>query len=376
VFIVATITVVAFVVIELFLRLALFQCHMPEPNLCKFGVVKYFFNKTEGAGDLAPNQNGIWAIWPHRPYHVQTNSDGLRNVEELSDDTDFVILAVGDSFTFGPYVPNEDTWPAQLERQLEVNLYPDVTTQVMNAGVAGYTIVDQFHYLNERGIGIKPDLVIIGFFPNDISDMSGLEREYLARPVKQIYEKPYQRIVRSFITDFENKVAILRLAHNIKSSMVQSSVEISQVASEPDDGNCDPFMLPSSTSDDGDCWESYQYWFTNVVNLLEMHKIPLLYVAIPDYRQLAEIGYSNYPQKFAFQLSVQNNIGFVDALPELQRYLDVDSAYLMEFNPSDVTKKLDQYSGNNHMSTQGYRVLADVIAQYILDNDMYTKMKD
>ena len=35
-----------------------------------------------GAGDLVPRQDGHWVVWFHRPYHVQTNSVGLRSTEE------------------------------------------------------------------------------------------------------------------------------------------------------------------------------------------------------------------------------------------------------------------------------------------------------
>ena len=71
-------------------------------------------------------------------------------------------------------------------------------------------------------------------------------------------------------------------------------------------------------------------------------------------------------------LAIENNIPFIDLLPDLQRNLDIDSAYLMEFVPTSfVSKRLDQYTGNNHMSAYGYRVIADVIAQHILTNNMH-----
>src|SRR5215204_5442878 len=72
---------------------------------------------SSGLGDLVPNQDGLWVTWIHRPYHVQTNSVGLRNTEEPSDDA-FRVLAIGDSQTFGPYLANDDTWPAWAENYL------------------------------------------------------------------------------------------------------------------------------------------------------------------------------------------------------------------------------------------------------------------
>ena len=43
-----------------------------------------------------------------------------------------MILAVGDSFTFGDRVSDHETWPAQLERL--------TGRQVLNAGVFGYGV--------------------------------------------------------------------------------------------------------------------------------------------------------------------------------------------------------------------------------------------
>ena len=45
------------------------------------GLSRYLYSPV-GSGDLVPRQDGHWIIWYHRPYHVQTNSLGLRNVEE------------------------------------------------------------------------------------------------------------------------------------------------------------------------------------------------------------------------------------------------------------------------------------------------------
>ena len=368
--IMAAISIAAFVLIELVLRLAFFQCTMPEPNLCNYGVVKYFFNRIEGGGDLAPDQDGVWAIWPHRPYHVQTNSDGLRNADEFDNEHDFVILAVGDSFTFGPYVPNEDTWPAQLERLLDIDLGTRSTAQVLNAGVSGYTIVDEYHYLYERGVKLEPDLVIIAFFPNDISDMRTLEREYLARPVKQVYPTSYARWARSILTEFEHKSAILRSAHNLKSYIVRQQLQADQSMNSLD-ANCDPFQKDVST-EEGSCWKSYSDWFSKTVLLLKQHDIPLLLVSIPDYRQFPEIGYQDYAQVFVGELAANNGIPYIDMLPHLKIALDVDAAYLMEYVPQKFPVQevvTDNYTGNGHMSSYGYRVVANVITQHLIDSN-------
>ena len=129
-----------------------------------------YYHSPAGFGDLAPGQDGHWVIWFHRPYHVQTNSVGLRNVAELSNSA-FRILAVGDSQTFGAYVANEDTWPAWTENNLNLHFKDPARVQVLNAGIAGYTISDELAYLKDKGVELRPKLVLLAVIENDITDL-------------------------------------------------------------------------------------------------------------------------------------------------------------------------------------------------------------
>jgi hypothetical protein len=91
-------------------------------------------------------------------YGIRKNSD---EEEQLTPGS---VLAVGDSFTAGSEVVNEDTWPAQLERALGV--------RVINAGVGGYG-VDQAVLNAERLLPIlKPRAVIVGIYDEDIMRVS------------------------------------------------------------------------------------------------------------------------------------------------------------------------------------------------------------
>ena len=107
---------------------------------------------------------------------------GLRNLDELDPDA-YHILAVGDSFTFGPFISDMDTWPAQLEAELH-NRDPQRPVQVLNAGIAGYTIADELAHLQDKGVALNPDMVIIQVYPNDVSDYRAHKREEFARPDK------------------------------------------------------------------------------------------------------------------------------------------------------------------------------------------------
>ena len=71
------------------------------------------------------------------------------------------ILCLGDSFTFGEGVREDDAWPQQLGRGLGPG------TQVINAGIQGYDLDAEMAYLFLYGRKLAPDVVIIAFFMND-----------------------------------------------------------------------------------------------------------------------------------------------------------------------------------------------------------------
>jgi hypothetical protein len=84
------------------------------------------------------------------------------------------ILAVGDSFTFGDEVSDDETWPARLEKISG--------KRVINGGVFGYG-VDQT-YLRMRALGrkYKPDIIIFSLIPSDINRCELSERTSVPKP--------------------------------------------------------------------------------------------------------------------------------------------------------------------------------------------------
>ena len=79
----------------------------------------------------------------------------------------FRILVLGDSVTFGHGSVYEHTYPYLLEQRLRA-WKPDVDWQVWNAAVPGYNTSQELGHLLEVGDRFQPDLVIVGFFENDL----------------------------------------------------------------------------------------------------------------------------------------------------------------------------------------------------------------
>ena len=99
-----------------------------------------------------------------------TNSVGLRDREFGERDSESIrILGLGDSYAFGQGVSIEEAYIKQLEAGLQDSLSKKVET--INAGVPAYGLVQEVRYLEKYGLGLDPDVVLVGFFiGNDIVD--------------------------------------------------------------------------------------------------------------------------------------------------------------------------------------------------------------
>jgi len=103
--------------------------------------------------------------------HAVANSHGHRDVEVSLEKPPrkFRILVLGDSFTVGANVQQEESYPKVLEKHLRSSFGSRI--QVVNAGVGGWQPFQYAQYFEYYGRGFEPDLILIGFFVgNDTFD--------------------------------------------------------------------------------------------------------------------------------------------------------------------------------------------------------------
>ena len=107
---------------------------------------------------------------PSMVYKVVTNSVGFRSNYE--PDNSLTVIGYGDSYTFGPYLPNQHTWPDLLQNLLRKELKnKGLKPLVFNAGVAGSTIFHELEVLKGTH-KLNPDLIILQVLDNDIFGVS------------------------------------------------------------------------------------------------------------------------------------------------------------------------------------------------------------
>lgn len=109
---------------------------------------------------LAPNVDEV-----RGPSKVAVHSDahGIRGTRQhpiAARPGTLRIAAIGDSFTFGDEVGDDDTFPAQLQRSLP-------STEVLNFGVSGYGQDQMLLRMRRDALPFAPDIVLIGYVQID-----------------------------------------------------------------------------------------------------------------------------------------------------------------------------------------------------------------
>ena len=116
---------------------------------------------------FAANYDGWFAGVP-----VHINNLGFRDPRDYSltkSPKTFRIIFLGDSVTFGHGSVYEHTYPYLLEQKLK-QWRPGVDWQVWNLAVPGYNTSQELEHLKDIGPQFSPDLVVVGFFENDLVD--------------------------------------------------------------------------------------------------------------------------------------------------------------------------------------------------------------
>jgi len=120
-------------------------------------------------GPWQPGYRGTLKSGPV-PYRVSVNAHGFRGPELRQGEQAAALrlVAIGDSFTEGFYVDDGETYPAQLQLALDA---AGRDVEVINAARGGGSI-DRFVQIWERCVKpLEPDVVLVTFVSNDLSDL-------------------------------------------------------------------------------------------------------------------------------------------------------------------------------------------------------------
>jgi GDSL-like Lipase/Acylhydrolase family len=136
---------------------------------------------------------GVDEVVRRERIRIHINAAGLRDDRDLpraKPPGTFRVVVLGDSFTFGGKVQVDETFTADLERELRRG-DPSRTAEVLNFAVPGYNTEQEMLSLKEAGLAYEPDLVIVNFVLNDAAPMQQLVPEKARLPlcVRRVLKK-------------------------------------------------------------------------------------------------------------------------------------------------------------------------------------------
>lgn len=231
---------------------------------------------------LRPSENPE-KVWEHVPgyrrklvgYRVAINSLGFRG-EEVSPAKPpgcWRLLALGDSMTFGMSGRQEDTYPVQLQDLLRRD-FPDRRIEVINAGVLGYTTLQEEALLREALPALQPDLVVLWWFHNDVI-LTGA-----ANPAPQADEVRY-------LIGIKARTWKRKLLHAGYELLPCTLALLRAATVGRGEGDRTHFQFDPSANPEG--WAANRASLTRIIDLAKAHSTPLIIYTFGRYDAIAAI---------------------------------------------------------------------------------------
>ncbi len=200
--------------------------------------------------NLVPDSGLKWS------YRI--NADGFRGNDFDVEAGARRILFVGDSYTFGWGVDQDETLDRAVASALAEPPF-NLRVDAWNLGVPGYNTEQEFHLLNEVLDRYSPDLVVLGYVMND------------AQPQYNVHERPSvrYRYVNSWLLAF--------IKDQLNRHLYEGSPVLHTGINEPDKD------LLAALRENEPKWGAGRDAFVDMTALASSRDIPFLLVVFPSY---------------------------------------------------------------------------------------------
>ena len=336
--IMTAVTGILVLVLEAGSRLFLWQPAM-EGNL---GHIRYGFTPN-GLGDLHPGQDGVYTAHPELPYHVVSNRDGFRNRQQVQPDMP-TILALGDSQTFGLFTHAHDIWTDWLQFYLRRD---KPKLQILNNGIPGASIQDALDYYRTKGVRLKPDLVLLCVYVNDVADLRSTDT-IRAQGISMEQQVRFSDL-RWFLRQHS---ALYDMAKSVRDALTRTEIQARNNAVPVN--SPDARLAQNSFKTASLPFDKYEALFVEFLNLVNDNGAGLAVAYLPGPNTAeanAEIG------AFITQLAARHNLPFLDLSPSLATR-PVDEVYLTRDGDGD-------YPSDIHLSRSGHMLIAKALAPFV-----------
>ena len=266
---------------------------------------------------MPPHHEFVWKM-EGRPISYRADAEGWRVGESDASDQGPVLLAAGDSFTFGLGVTYEETFADRIARRLG-------DWRLRNVAMPGFGLDQVWLSLRESLRDVRPELVLVGIFERDFHRSQTAYREY-----EQI-NKPLFRLVGGELklqTADDRPAAWFRWLE--RSSRLLAGFRVMD-------------RRIGRRAGRGEWWSLNQAFLEEIRRECESAEVPVLFVYLPERR------WQPFP-----------------ALSDWMVRVDADFVDLTVARPQPPADAY--FQDDPHLTAAGHRFVAEIVLEWIQEH--------
>lgn len=305
-------------------------------------------------------------------YIQRVNKHGFRGKEFLFEKPpgSYRIIMLGDSFTMGKGVEDDQTFSAILEESLRSGTAQcGRTVEVLNGGVDSYAPILGLLYLTNELYALKPDMVVYNLDMSDLVQEAAYRKEGVRGPDGQIIAVPQHARPDSLMKKvriwterhlFFTRIVLL-YANRILGYREMTVRDVVNLANAE--------VVAHTLTGDIDRREQWRDIFdslTRMKHYCEKHGIKFVLVVYPWAHQISDTewmpGRSSFMPKDAkpsdasiktiYEMAKANGIELLDVTPTFKAYSGTEPLY---------------FSYDMHWTPTGHRVMARGLGDYLIE---------
>lgn len=259
--------------------------------------------------------------------HVRTNSSGMRAERDYSLNKAlgvYRIATIGDSVTFGWGVDYNEAYPAVLENILRARFGDKV--EVLNFGMPSLNSQEELLLLKSKILNYDPNLIIIGYHPNDI-----------------YYDLKLVHFFNTFVPRFlAERSRLYGCVFSVWQHLTNSYAPYYQEAYKKG----------------SPLWETQKSFFAELSFISREKKIPIFVVVLPEWRDFSDKHRLKQVYDLVSGEAIKNGLSALNVFSMLRDkgVTDVEKNYRVDFNSEDY----------DHPNRVGHEAIAGLIFEFLL----------
>lgn len=270
-------------------------------------------------------------------YDYRHNRLGFRDAEhDLAKPAGvFRILGLGDSFTYGVGAAFEETYLYRLEQQLNARPGAHPRVEVIKAGIPRFFPEPERILLENLGVQFEPDIVVVGFVPNDVIDT------YYGLDAVRVDASGFL-VTRQAATPGACGRLLYRRSHLCRLVLAKYTAWVNDRREDW------PGVFQADGSHEAD-WRKIEAEFGKMADATRARGARLLILHIP--RKGPWTAAQEYPARRLERWAAAHQVGFLDCLPAMREA---------------SANRVLYYARDGHCTPAGYAVIAEALYGFLM----------